>query len=297
MYLKEPYRTTDRSAACKRKNAYPLGFRVISGQRYLHTELGRWLSRDPIHEIADLNLYVLLANAAGNEIDILGEMSFRDAWRAGGSFLRSLLSLPGAILSEVERRAEAGELSAWGGEAGASAVVITGGVVGGAIMFFPKTCEFAAYDYVAGPIGTRSRGEVQDELVASLEGDTFGFSVGVSVKAVRGWPKAVNETQDARSWLGFFSTADASIPVPALPIFGVAGEAFWSDDWWGFGVGGSASVGIAAGYIAHYSWLGSDEKPKRWTVKPKCLCNMFRYLGQNMPEAVPTIADGLKEAF
>ena len=47
MYLKEPYRTTDRSSACKAKSAYPLELRVISGQRYLHPELGRWTRRDP----------------------------------------------------------------------------------------------------------------------------------------------------------------------------------------------------------------------------------------------------------
>ena len=51
MYLKEPYRTTASEGPCQAENAYPLGCRVISGQRYLHPELGRWTRRDPIEEV------------------------------------------------------------------------------------------------------------------------------------------------------------------------------------------------------------------------------------------------------
>ena len=50
MYLKEPYRTTASEGPCSAKNAYPLGLRVISGQRYYSPELGRWTRRDPIQE-------------------------------------------------------------------------------------------------------------------------------------------------------------------------------------------------------------------------------------------------------
>ena len=72
MYLKESYRTTDRSAACKRKNAYPLGCRVISGQRYYSPELGRWPSRDPIWEEGGENLYVAFGNSPSGYVDTDG---------------------------------------------------------------------------------------------------------------------------------------------------------------------------------------------------------------------------------
>ena len=73
MYLKEPYRTTDRSAACKAKNAYPLGRRVISGQRYLHTELGRWTRRDPIGEQGgSYEVYQFLFNNPLSQVALLG---------------------------------------------------------------------------------------------------------------------------------------------------------------------------------------------------------------------------------
>ena len=85
MYLKEPYRTTDRSAACKAKNAYPLGFRVISGQRYLHTELGRWTRRDPIEERGGFNLFVFVTNDPLDSVDPKGEISWRDVRRFFGT--------------------------------------------------------------------------------------------------------------------------------------------------------------------------------------------------------------------
>ena len=75
MYLKEPYRTTASERACQAENAYPLGRRVISGQRYLHTELGRWTRRDPLGEEADTSLLVFVLSDPINKIDAIGEFS------------------------------------------------------------------------------------------------------------------------------------------------------------------------------------------------------------------------------
>ena len=81
MYLKEPYRTTARSRPCRAENAYPLGLRVISGQRYLHTELGRWTRRDPIEE---LQIHAM--------IDV----------RSARAILRHAGAMPRGILTEIE---------------------------------------------------------------------------------------------------------------------------------------------------------------------------------------------------
>ena len=77
MYLKEPYRTTASEGPCRAKNAYPLGFRVISGQRYLHPELGRWTRRDPIREGGGFNLHSFCRNQTVNLLDALGERGCR----------------------------------------------------------------------------------------------------------------------------------------------------------------------------------------------------------------------------
>lgn len=42
------------------------------GYRYYHTNLGRWLSRDPIGERGGLNLYAYISNSSGKFIDNLG---------------------------------------------------------------------------------------------------------------------------------------------------------------------------------------------------------------------------------
>ncbi len=43
------------------------------GYRYYHTNLGRWLSRDPIGERGGLNLYAFVGNHSLNALDILGK--------------------------------------------------------------------------------------------------------------------------------------------------------------------------------------------------------------------------------
>ncbi|NBR88211.1 MAG: RHS repeat-associated core domain-containing protein, partial [Proteobacteria bacterium] len=40
--------------------------------RYLHPNLGRWISRDPIFEIAGSNLYAYAGNGATNHVDTYG---------------------------------------------------------------------------------------------------------------------------------------------------------------------------------------------------------------------------------
>jgi hypothetical protein len=42
------------------------------GYRYLNTEMGRWVSRDPIEEIASLNVLSFVANTPCNGMDFLG---------------------------------------------------------------------------------------------------------------------------------------------------------------------------------------------------------------------------------
>ena len=42
------------------------------GYRYLHPQLGRWLSRDPIAEEGGLNLYGFVGNAGISRLDMLG---------------------------------------------------------------------------------------------------------------------------------------------------------------------------------------------------------------------------------
>ena len=106
MYLKESYRTTDRSAACKRKNAYPLGHRVISGQRYLHTELGRWVSRDAIAEEGGINIYAFAKNTTIDSFDPIGlasvEFEFVEGvtwswWPTSGTWSQPILAGNGSV--------------------------------------------------------------------------------------------------------------------------------------------------------------------------------------------------------
>ena len=72
MYLKEPYRTTASGRPDRAENPYPLGCRVISGQRYLHTELGRWVNRDPIGNAGGKAIYCFVDNNAVDAADLLG---------------------------------------------------------------------------------------------------------------------------------------------------------------------------------------------------------------------------------
>ena len=46
------------------------------GKRYLNTSTGRWPNRDPMEELASLNLYAAVANDLINDFDMLGEVSF-----------------------------------------------------------------------------------------------------------------------------------------------------------------------------------------------------------------------------
>jgi len=57
------------------------GFGVIHyyGYRYYHTNLGRWLSRDPIGERGGLNLYTFVGNRPASRIDALGLVECKSA--------------------------------------------------------------------------------------------------------------------------------------------------------------------------------------------------------------------------
>jgi RHS repeat-associated protein len=49
------------------------------GYRYYHTQLGRWISRDPLNELGGVNLYGFVANSPGGNFDLLGLKSFEEA--------------------------------------------------------------------------------------------------------------------------------------------------------------------------------------------------------------------------
>jgi uncharacterized protein RhaS with RHS repeats len=70
-----PYPSTHRSRKIPRISPKIGIFGVVEyyyGYRYYHTNLGRWLSRDPIGEEGGLNLYALANNMPLSKLDYLG---------------------------------------------------------------------------------------------------------------------------------------------------------------------------------------------------------------------------------
>ena len=69
MYLREK---------CRRPaTAYPRTAEVRSGFRFLNPQLGRWVSRDPIHAPRMVGLYSFAKQNPAGEIDPTGELSYR----------------------------------------------------------------------------------------------------------------------------------------------------------------------------------------------------------------------------
>jgi uncharacterized protein RhaS with RHS repeats len=69
-----PYPSTHRSRKIPRISPKIGVFGVVEyyGYRYYHTNLGRWLSRDPLGEKGGLNLYAFVRNNGLNNSDFIG---------------------------------------------------------------------------------------------------------------------------------------------------------------------------------------------------------------------------------
>ena len=59
---------------------YPRSAKVISGLRYLHPTLGRWLARDPLDEQGGINVYLFLQNSPITGVDPFGMYRFPDVY-------------------------------------------------------------------------------------------------------------------------------------------------------------------------------------------------------------------------
>ncbi|WP_367871097.1 RHS repeat-associated core domain-containing protein [Luteolibacter sp. Populi] len=82
------------------------------GYRYLDPAAGRWLSKDPMHELAGPNLYALIGNDSVGEVDMWGLLqapqmpdlqTIMDGAKvvvpAGGALVTGAASAPGAVLA------------------------------------------------------------------------------------------------------------------------------------------------------------------------------------------------------
>jgi RHS repeat-associated protein len=84
---------------------YPARNRTLNyyGYRYLCTDTGRWLSRDPIGEEGGLNLYGMVGNDGVNYVDVLGEGIFsKIATTAAKSAIKHRIKK--AIQDEIKER-------------------------------------------------------------------------------------------------------------------------------------------------------------------------------------------------
>jgi RHS repeat-associated protein len=66
-------RNRPRRRACEPESDLPRSARVISGSRYDSPNLGRWVSKDPLGELAGANLVAFARNAPVHSFDPLGE--------------------------------------------------------------------------------------------------------------------------------------------------------------------------------------------------------------------------------
>ena len=72
--LAEPIRTECRNPPTRKCPHVHVGESYLqqSGHRYYGSEMGRWVSRDPVSEIGGANVYAFAGNRVPFSVDLLG---------------------------------------------------------------------------------------------------------------------------------------------------------------------------------------------------------------------------------
>lgn len=296
------------------------------GYRYYSAQLGRWLNRDPKQEDGGVNLYYFTSNSPTNLIDNLGlyyqgyPLNFKEALKELAATLFSMGNNTVNVVSDIyntiggmieknvrdaalraaaELAKNAKEMQAIGVQTGGAAVPGVGGVVGGLnYMFFPETCEVAAYKYINGlwkpdvwgkelSFDDWKEGLKSTGYMITHVGD-YGFVLGTSIDAVGAKPVGKGP-HDAQSWTGWFYTGMAS--------FGVSISGFGSSSWYGASV--SIPLPVATGlkyggaYSALYYEYYKSEVSYEKFENDDCLCIALRYLAANYQTKLRTILKAL----
>ena len=190
---------TARPRPCRAGNAYPLGLRVISGQRYLHTDLGRWCSTDP--EEVPANLYVALGNNPPNGVDAIGLWVTLD-FAVRGAGLRWTQS--GRFASRAALRAQVlARIGSAGGVRGMSLAQVF------VRSFNPvQTATSMIYSY----IGARLINSI-DMMAQKYKIQQWCSSHAPSASVIRGRTDTATAAADASLWAALRSAIPGSAPV------------------------------------------------------------------------------------
>jgi RHS repeat-associated protein len=72
------------------------------GYRYLDTQLGRWLSRDPIEEEGGLNLYAFIVNGGTSDFDVMGTAPTANSRAERKTKIQTEMGPPKPIKKQIE---------------------------------------------------------------------------------------------------------------------------------------------------------------------------------------------------
>lgn len=185
------------------------------GLRFYSPELGRWISRDPVEEEGGLNVYAFVGNDGVDKTDSKGETAF-DA------------------LKKLRNRAVK---KAVGIETRLTTRIGLGVNPGGSIMFFPDTCEIAAYWIGPAILITGDQRTIRQGLTTDTPAGIDTSAVSLSLTSAQYLGSGV---ANSRSWEGVFYGGYGG--ASAAGLLGISIGAYWSPgfDW----IGGELGVTV-----------------------------------------------------
>ena len=276
---------------------------VYYGYRFYDPEFGGWVSRDPLGDEASFTLelsrespsrraelrkqahmpaYQLLGNDPIDRTDYLGLSWSHVVTKQRGGQIGQARGLTGGAtiiadarpLFDLLRSTSAG--SALMNRLGQARLSSTFGLVAGqniSVMFFPDSCEIAAYSATAGILdGDFWRPLAADDFVGhEFHGGVFAaIGGGSEVAWFRGGSGAGDA--DAISFAGVFTTGEA-----AASLLGVSGYRGVHNEGEPFWYGGTitAGAGIGGGVIDwNYELLGAPVDLNEIALG-RCLCRLL----------------------
>jgi hypothetical protein len=199
---------------------------VYYGYRYYNADMGRWLNRDPIAEKGGANVYGFVGNDGVNRIDICG-LSFLSTAKDLVASLYNLITWK-VIQEWKQLEKDAPLLSAPGLQVSANATILGPIVnIGAGAVFFPETCEFAAYRFVLGVMDPQSyeievgkgRRKPLSVLLNVLSNAAIGLEGSIGISTTLATPIGGGR-HGPNSWLGYFGNAGGSIGPVGVKVFG-----------------------------------------------------------------------------
>jgi RHS repeat-associated protein len=204
-------------------------------RRFYEPGVQRWLNRDPIHEKGGLNLYSFTINDPINRFDPIGDNTFDLVLKLLG------LQVPKAF------GVTAGGFMVAGSDEGVYAYGANT-----AVIFFPDTCELAAYSVT----------------VPDAKGVGVMATLGAGLEyAIYGGDSAAHHA-NADSYTGIFYTAQQS-----ADIFGASEFFSLPNEYGGFWVGIDVTIGAGAGAAVNewdYEYFNPNSSSK--VTLANCVC-------------------------